>query len=68
MQRVIVVVEYSPAQGRVRVRGVWLDTGQGFTPPPLLHPANAQNVVEMFLGVTMDVWTFAGLYPKEDAG
>jgi hypothetical protein len=63
MPRVIkVVVEYSPEQRRVIVRGAW---PEGAVLPEPLAPSHTQNVVSVFEGVDMK-WHvgFAGLVPE----
>jgi hypothetical protein len=57
----IVVLEYSPAQQRVMVRGVWED-GQRLPEP--LDPRNVQNHIRVFENVTMGSPTgMTGLVP-----
>jgi hypothetical protein len=62
MPRVLIVVlEYSPAQQRVMVRGVWPD---GAKLPAPLASENTQNTVRVFEGVNMKAHVgFAGLVP-----
>ena len=60
----IVVLEYSPAQQRVMVRGVW---PKGAALPDPLAPENKQNRVSVFEGVDMKANVgFAGLVPSTD--
>jgi hypothetical protein len=63
-QVVKVVLEYSPAQQRVIVRGVFRSDQE--IPPPLM-PTHQRNVVTVFLGVDMH-WHvgFAGLVPNDE--
>lgn len=60
----IVLLEYSPIQSRVIVRGVW-QTEQ-YTPVVPLHPDNIQNSVQVFLNFDMRSGSgFTGLVAKE---
>lgn len=63
----VVVIEYSPSQQRVMVRGAWpMDA----VLPGRLAPENRQNRVRVFLGVDMKANVgFAGLVPvRANAG
>jgi hypothetical protein len=57
-----VVVEYSPEQHRVIVRGAWPENAP--TPAPLA-PSHVQNVIRVFEGIDMK-WNvgFSGLMPE----
>jgi hypothetical protein len=57
-----VVLEYSPEQRRVMVRGVWPEDAGA---PPPLAASHTQSVVRVFEGVDMR-WNvgFAGLVPE----
>lgn len=60
-----VVIEYSPTQRRVMVRGVFRD-GQPMPAP--LETENRQNRVRVFVGMNMGAAPgFAGLVPEEPA-
>lgn len=59
----IVVLEYSPTQQRVMVRGVWED---GRRLPEPLEPGNVQNCIRVFENVTMGSPTgMTGLVPAD---
>lgn len=57
-----VLLEYSPTQQRVMVRGVWPEGEQAYRKP--LEAENQQNYVRVFEGVDMKANVgFAGLMP-----
>lgn len=61
---VTVVIEHSPTQRRVMVRGAFR-RGDAFPAP--LAPENRQNFVQVFVGVDMGAAPgFVGLVPEED--
>ncbi len=62
LEIVTVVIEYSPTQRRVMVRGVFRD---GQQMPPLLATENKQNRVRVLVGMDMGAAPgFVGLIPE----
>lgn len=60
-----VLIEYSPTQQRIMVRGAW-EQGKGPANIAPLAPENTQNFVKVFEGVDMKSNVgFAGLVPVE---